>query len=477
MYHLFIKNKIIFLLIFIILPIIKPNTITIKSPPLLISLFNNEKNLDLEYATFGIIPYRFSARGEILISNEDNNLSCKKHTKPIDYNSKIIKTNFKILLVKRGECTFVTKARNAQEAGANMLIIIDDVSSNIHNYIIADDGTGYDIHIPTAMISKEDGEKIFNYIIENKNINVYVDVDFSIKNSRFIELETFFSSSEKKAYELLIHLSEYFSEFDQQINYKPRYVTHRSPSYSENNRNKISNCVSGGLYCYFPKQTTVVQDGELIILEDLRQKCIFNEAIKLNNIQIFFNYIENFYMSCVNINKPDFSENCSNTEIKNAGLNIDQINNCIANSFGVSKFSNTMLQNDNNILSEDYESQSKYYLNSFPAVVINKKPIEGIIKESKIIEQICYYVDERPDFCEYYLKNESKSNRNDFSFWFIISILVLLLILVIFCIIFWCKKYIHLKVYQRIHSDDIDINGRINNVINNYFAIKESSKK
>ena len=34
-----------------------------------------------------------------------------------------------------------------------------------------------------------------------------------------------------------------------------------------------------------------------------------------------------------------------------------------------------------------------------------------------------------------------------------------------------------MKVYNRIQYEDIDINGRINNVINNYFAIKERSKQ
>ena len=34
-----------------------------------------------------------------------------------------------------------------------------------------------------------------------------------------------------------------------------------------------------------------------------------------------------------------------------------------------------------------------------------------------------------------------------------------------------------MKVYHRIQFQDIDINGRINNVINNYFAIKERSKE
>ena len=33
----------------------------------------------------------------------------------------------KILLVDRGECTFVTKVRNAERAGASLVVVIDNV--------------------------------------------------------------------------------------------------------------------------------------------------------------------------------------------------------------------------------------------------------------------------------------------------------------------------------------------------------------
>ena len=48
----------------------------------------------------------------------------------------------KILLVDRGECTFVTKVRNAERAGASLVVVIDNVFENITNVIMGDDGTG-----------------------------------------------------------------------------------------------------------------------------------------------------------------------------------------------------------------------------------------------------------------------------------------------------------------------------------------------
>ena len=45
-----------------------------------------------------------------------------------------------------------------------MLIIVNYDNENIHNLIMADDGTGKDINIPVAMISMNDGNIILDYL-------------------------------------------------------------------------------------------------------------------------------------------------------------------------------------------------------------------------------------------------------------------------------------------------------------------------
>ena len=85
-------------------------------------------------------------------------------------------------MVDRGNCTFVTKARNVQNIGGLFAIIIDNTDENIYNLIIADDGTGSDIYIPTVLISKKDGEKIKKYLLENKNdLNILTNIILSVE--------------------------------------------------------------------------------------------------------------------------------------------------------------------------------------------------------------------------------------------------------------------------------------------------------
>ena len=63
----------------------------------------------------------------------------------------------KILLVDRGECSFVTKVRNGERAGASTVIVIDDRFEDIQDVIMSDDGTGYNVRVPSMIIDKVTG--------------------------------------------------------------------------------------------------------------------------------------------------------------------------------------------------------------------------------------------------------------------------------------------------------------------------------
>jgi len=65
---------------------------------------------------------------------------------------------FSMVAFDRGTCTFVTKVRNAQNAGAVGVIIANNVDTP--PFTMGDDGTGSDITIPAVMISKADGMTI-----------------------------------------------------------------------------------------------------------------------------------------------------------------------------------------------------------------------------------------------------------------------------------------------------------------------------
>ena len=69
-----------------------------------------------------------------------------------------------ILVERGGGCSFTTKVRNVEDAGASLAIIIDNKNENIEMINMIDDGAGAGIRIPSMLISKRDGERILDYI-------------------------------------------------------------------------------------------------------------------------------------------------------------------------------------------------------------------------------------------------------------------------------------------------------------------------
>jgi hypothetical protein len=63
----------------------------------------------------------------------------------------------RIALIDRGNCTFVTKARNAQAAGAIAAIIVDNVVASSPNPM---GGTDASITIPVISVTKGDGDSL-----------------------------------------------------------------------------------------------------------------------------------------------------------------------------------------------------------------------------------------------------------------------------------------------------------------------------
>jgi extracellular elastinolytic metalloproteinase len=72
-------------------------------------------------------------------------------------------------MVDRGTCSFVTKTRHVQNLGGHLALIINNEDGPVTNIMLNDDGTGSDIVIPALLISKEDGQKIKEFFMENKD--------------------------------------------------------------------------------------------------------------------------------------------------------------------------------------------------------------------------------------------------------------------------------------------------------------------
>ena len=447
--------------------------LSIIGPNELSSLYGN-RPIDIIFRTMSDAS-NFYVHGEVIFENvTKNNDACEPlNILPSNANQNQFSENFKILLAYAGSCPVVQKARNAQSAGASMLILINYNDEAINKITLEDDGSGSDIKIPVGLISKANGRIMQNYILNNPKSRVMIEINFQEKTQKKkVELKLFFSSSELRAYELISNISSYIDKFNDQVEFIPIYVTHQYPFYDPATAERKLNCFTKGKYCYFPKETTITQDGQRILLESLRQKCMYFKSIESKKIKYYYDYLNYFHKNCLLVPTPRFNDKCSKQNLDIMGFGIDYLDECISESFGVKTLlSSSYIDNENTIFKNDYNEILRYKLTSFPAVVVDDKPIEGIIKEYKIAIALCSAVEIKPDFCTYLAGTMIQvSSRRSWTFFFII---VLIVVNIILFVVF--RKYIIKQIGEKINFN-IEIDGRVNNILTNFFQFRRKDE-
>lgn len=103
------------------------------------------------------------------------------------------------VLADRGDCSFVEKVRFMEEAGAGLGIIVDNARENITRIVMSDDGSGAGLRIPAVLISKDDGDKLIDFISTasaDEIASLLVVAEFNIKRpDDRVEYDVWFSSA------------------------------------------------------------------------------------------------------------------------------------------------------------------------------------------------------------------------------------------------------------------------------------------
>ena len=113
------------------------------------------------------------------------------------------------MLLDRGNCSFVTKVRNAERAGASLVVVIDDREENITNVIMGDDGTGMGIRIPAMLIGKDTGKILKDFAVTS-DTKVTLSAEFTIQNPHnYSDVELWYSSGNVLALDFIKEFDKY----------------------------------------------------------------------------------------------------------------------------------------------------------------------------------------------------------------------------------------------------------------------------
>ena len=208
-----------------------------------------------------------------------------------------------------------------------------------------------------------------------------------------VDVDFWFTSSSDRAINFLEDFKRIEVELGDKINFEPRYVfwecTNCDAQYLEND------CFGGGRYCAV-ESTNMNIKGRDIVLEDLRQLCLWDNMSKAGNTVGWWDYIKRVHSTCNSV----INEDCSRRAHEYLQIDWEQTQQCVKKSFGnlpEDKWGDASTHNS--FIDKEIKYWKDYGTNIYPSLVINQKTYRGQIEPMTVFNAICAGYTETPDQC------------------------------------------------------------------------------
>lgn len=320
-----------------------------------------------------------------------------------------------ILMVDRGQCAFVQKARNAQRSGAAGVIIADNTclcsagdtcfsepgfECERAEPIMADDGSGSDISIPSFLMFKEDADKLKAEMRANKPVQIEMQWSIPSPDDR-VEYDFFTVPRNRVAIDFLFKFREAAKLLGKRAYFTPHmyiYDGERSGCRSEDGDNICYNlCTNFGRYCAMDPDLDLTTgiSGADIVAESLRRICIWkhygeNDGIGL----VWWDYLQEFMSRCDN---EEYFANvdCVEDAFKHSGVDGKAINQCMKDSGGLTQ------DRANQFFDEQIAEAESTGVVIIPAAFVNGAAIRGALSFENVFGSICagYLAGTEPSVC------------------------------------------------------------------------------
>lgn len=376
-----------------------------------------ENGYDHRNALFGMLPYGGSIQQQVyytenkLCSGSDIDVS---KLKPKREGQSTMDGPF-ILMVDRGDCTFVTKVRNAQHFGAAAVLIADDkcqceregckpgFSGQMCESVepmMADDGSGSDIGIPSFLLFKEDADQMKDILKADEVVRV--EMSFSVPNpDDRVEYDFWTRPGDQNSFAFLRDFKPIAQALDKSAFFTPHFAIYDGNAAGCHSADGVNQCLTlctnHGRYCANDPDDDLYSgvSGADVVTESLRRICIWSHYGSSDGIGLnWWNYVNEFMVRC---NDPDYFNNpdCIKDAYAHAGIDSAKIDTCMRDSGG--------LEYDviNNKLDSEIKMQREKGVVLVPTSFVNEAQVRGAMSASNIFEAICSGFSEgtKPKIC------------------------------------------------------------------------------
>ena len=308
-----------------------------------------------------------------------------------------------ILMVDRGGCTFVQKVRNAQRVGAAGVIIADNSclcsagdachSDPGHDCeerepIMADDGSGSDISIPSFLMFKQDADLVKAEVMANHPVRLEMSWQLPSPDDR-VEYELWATPTDIISRDFQKEFKEAAVALGSRAYFTPQMYIYdgvRSGCQGVDGENDCYNlCTNNGRYCATDPDNDLDRgiSGADVVSESLRRMCIWDRYGKDDGVGVpWWDYVNEFMFRC-NTEEYFSSKQCVADSMNHAGVDGNAIDQCMADSGGLDD------DVENSFLELQLMSKDKSGVVILPAMYVNRVAIRGSLEFEVVFKAIC----------------------------------------------------------------------------------------
>ena len=448
-----------------------------------IEKINNSKDSEIPYriGKFGDIPFGKTVLAMIFIEeqNDGSNYWCNYDTTkaPVELTTyaSIYKEYLPMILVDQGQCSYSRKALNVQlRGGLSMLIVDDDNDLDNNDKYNVLDLRGNSIQIPSLIIPRNYGDIIKNYIRAQKIKResqkgsmpepIIISVRFSAYNpDGTVEMDLFMSSDDVNAIHFFKEFENYKDLLGEKLKFVPVYKYHNFPSYTASNyidMVQTAPCFAKKEmhFCATNNTDLRIYNPRLVLLENLRQSCIFINY----GMDLYWKYMIEFGELCIDLEKPLFNEECSAMALYHVGVdpkNLTRIKACMQD-----------LVDFNSKVDDDYELYNYRKVYEYPMVTLNGIKFKGMWLPRAIFNSICTSFIKDEEICGSPQAKQLSKNLQLYPASLIVIVIIFLFfftILLILCYRRVVYRSVEQTLIEKIQTETIRSIGKYNQVKSN----------
>lgn len=299
-----------------------------------------------------------------------------------------------ILLAHRGSCTFLTKALEAQRLGAIALLLVDNSEEELEHVHMIDPSHSEMLRIPILLISKQDGRLLESALLKDEPVVLRLNLNQPLTSS--VSLKLLLSADNYIVLKFIDGFQAFVTRFTRsQLQFQPFYAFYFDTNCRKQNFTDCANkdCIGNGRYCSKDSLDLGEEGGRDVVIENLRQICLWRYTMTLESSALWFAYIARFGEKCL---KETFSEECSESVLSELKIPLEAVNTCVAQSV---EAGGDLQTSDNLVLNEEVSRLNHLHITKLPGLAINNEEYRGPWEVEPVQEVICAQYGEAPKAC------------------------------------------------------------------------------